>query len=139
MNWNQGANSSLLASPQGGDEMRLITNSLTDSTPTAPAVLTMRPGIDSRRARSRQGRVDDSCRRAVRMPVRRECIRPKTCLHDFLDSVPPQVTGHSVANVEPNPAAAGGKYFRQDMTVVVDEAVRRRCEHVCDNVAALKQ
>lgn len=45
----------------------------------------------------------------------------------------------SIAEVENDPAAARGSHVREQATLVVEDAARRRCVHVRDDVAPLKQ
>ena len=84
-------------------------------------------------------KVDDLGGAAFRSPVGRESVRQEACLQHAIGDIPAQVAGAPIAQIEPDAAAAGGHHLRQNVPVVVDDAVGRRRKHVRDDIAGFEQ
>jgi hypothetical protein len=82
--------------------------------------------------------IDDAGRAAHGVPVGRDRVRPEILLHHRLDDVPADVAGDAVADVEPDPRLRARAHRRQNAPGVIEDAVRRRREHVGDDVAFLQ-
>jgi hypothetical protein len=62
-------------------------------------------------------------------------VGPKAQLGGALHHIPVEVTGEAVAKVK----NARGSHFRDEAPLLVENAVRRRCVHVRNDVAPLEQ
>ncbi len=76
---------------------------------------------------------------ALGSPVGGKGVRQEACLKHAIGNVPSQMAGAPIAQVEPDATAAGGQHLRENVPVIVDDAIRRRRKHVGDDVAGFEE